>query len=78
VKDFFKNTASLFLALAILLGILFTPKYEFDWINGFLDFLSKGTTVYSFGNYLVQKMIVGFAIFIIVATLTILSRKGRN
>lgn len=77
VKDFFKNTASFFIALAILLGILFIPEYKFNEVINLLNFLSKGTTAYSFSNYLTQKIAVGFVLFIIIVTLSILSRKRK-
>ncbi len=77
MRDFLKNFASLLIAAALLLGILFLPPDTFERVNKILAFLTKGhETAPAFGNYLIQKVISGTVILFITAFLSVAAHRA--
>ncbi len=76
MKSFFEDTAAVFLSLLILLGIMFVPNYVFTPIKNFLDYLARGSSeARAFGNYLIQKEVVGVITIGLIIFLSVTSKR---
>jgi len=77
MKSFLRNTASLFIAIALLLGIFFLPDIKQGPIMNYLNILSKSDVSGASIEYLLlQKIASGILIIFISATLIFAAHKS--
>jgi len=77
MKTFLKDTASLFIAITILLGIFFLPDIKQEPIMNYLKILSKSDVAEGSIEYvLLLKVLSGILIFFISAILIFAAHKS--
>ena len=77
MKTFLKDTASLFIAIAVLLGIFFLPDIRQEPIMNYLRILSKSDVAEGSIEYvLLLKALSGILIFFITTILIFAARKS--